>query len=348
LTVKNFVCSALAVTVLVGVAGCRKAPDTEEATPAETAAPAATAPAQPEPVKPMPADLPPVLARVNDEEVTKADLDRLIRNMELSAGQPVPAERRDEILRSALDQLITYTALRQEIRSRNIAVPEPEVEANLAEMRKQFPTEKDFEKALADRAMTMDRLRADARVDMAINKMMEGEVALQPEATDAQVRDFYDKNPDKFKQDEAVRASHILIGVKPDADDATKQKARARAEGLAKQAKAGADFADLARKNSDDGSAQAGGDLNFFAPGQMVAPFDRAAFAMEPGQISDVVETDFGYHVIKVTDKRAASTVPFEQASPRIRAFLTEEAKQARAQAFIDEIKKKAKIEVLV
>ena len=80
--------------------------------------------------------------------------------------------------------------------------------------------------------MTLDKLRSDARVDMAINKMMEAEVASQPEATDAQVREFYDKNPDKFKQDETVRASHILMRVDPKADEATKKKARAKAGDL--------------------------------------------------------------------------------------------------------------------
>jgi peptidyl-prolyl cis-trans isomerase C len=346
--VRRLVLTVLAASVLVAGASCRKAPETEEAAPAAAATAAETPVQAPEPIKPMPAELPAVLARVNGEDVSKAELDRLVRNMELSAGQPIPAERRDEILRGALDQLITYTVLRQEIRTRNISVPEPEVEANLQEMQKQFPDPKEFQKALADRGMTMDRLRADARVDMAINKLMEDQVALQPEATDTQVREFYDKNPDKFKQEEAVRASHILIRVAPDADEPTKQKARARAADLAKQAKAGADFADLARKNSDDGSAQMGGDLNFLSPGQTVAAFDKAIFSMQPGQISDVVETEFGFHVIKVIEKRDASTVPFEQVSPRIRAYLTEEAKQARAQAFIEEVKKKAKIEVLV
>lgn len=348
---RRLVLTVLAASLLVAGGACRKAPATDDTNGSETTATPAQTPApepELEPVKPMPAELPDVLARVNGEDVTKAELDRLIRNMELSAGQPVPAERRDEILRGALDQLITYTVLRQEIRARKISIPEPEIEASLQEMQKQFPSGQEFKKALSERGMNLDRLRADARVDMSINKMMEDEVSMQPEATDAQVREFYDKNPDKFKQDEAVRASHILIRVEPDANDATKQKARARAEALAKQAKGGADFAELARKNSDDGSAQMGGDLNYLAPGQTVAPFDRAVFSMEPGQISDVVETEFGFHVIQVVDKRAASTVPFEQVSPRIRAFLTEEAKQARAQAFIEQIKKKATIEVLV
>lgn len=330
-------------------AACRNAPDAPEQESAEaTATPAAAEPQPPEPPKPMPAELPNVLARVNGAEVTKADFDRLIKNMELGAGQPVPAERRDEIYRGALDQLVTYTVLKQEARARKITVPDAEVEAGLQEMRKQFATEEEFKKALSDRGMTLDRLRADARIDMAINKMIEDEVAKEPEATDVQVRDYYDKNPDKFKQDEAVRASHILIRVEPNATDAEKQKARARAEELAKQAKAGADFGELARKHSADGSAAMGGDLNFLVPGQTVAPFDKAVFSMKPGEISDVVETEFGFHVIKVMEKRDASMVPFTQISPRIRAFLTDEAKQGRAQAFIEELKKKASIEVLV
>jgi peptidyl-prolyl cis-trans isomerase C len=336
--------------VLLGTAAtaCRKAQDAPEPAATEASASPVAAEQPPEPPKPMPAELPDVLARVNGEDVTKADFDRLIKNMELGAGQPVPAERRDEIYRGALDQLITYTVLKQEVRARNISVPEAEIEGSLKEMQKQFPNDKEFKKALSDRGMTVDRLRADARIDMAINKMIEDEVALEPEATDGQVRDFYDKNPDKFTQDEAVRASHILIRVEPDAPDAEKQKARARAEDLAKQAKAGADFAELARKHSADGSAAAGGDLNFLVPGQTVAPFDKAVFSMQPGEISDVVETEFGFHVIKVTEKRDASLVPFTQISPRIRAFLTDEAKQGRAQAFIEELKKKAQIEVLV
>jgi peptidyl-prolyl cis-trans isomerase C len=261
---------------------------------------------------------------------------------------PVPADRRDEFYRRAIDQLVTYSVLKQEVAARNVAVADAEIEANLQEMRKQFPTEKDFQKALADRGMTLDKLRSDARVDMAINKMMEAEVAGQPEATDAQVREFYDKNPDKFKQDETVRASHILIRVDPKADEATKNKARAKAGDLAKQAKGGADFAKLARENSADGSAAQGGDLNFLSKGQTVAPFDQAVFSMKPGDISDPVETEFGYHVIKVTEKKPASTVPFEQVSPRIRDYLTEQQKQEKAKAFIDSLKKKAKIEVLV
>ena len=173
-------------------------------------------------------------------------------------------------------------------------------------------------------------------------------MASTPAPTDAQVREFYDKNPDKFKQEEAIRASHILIPADEKADDATKKKARAEADSVLKELQAGGDFAELAKKHSKDGSAAQGGDLNFFPKGQMVPAFDQAAWALKPGQISDVVTTPFGYHIIKVTDHRAASTVPFDQVSGRIKEYLAQQQKQERAQAFIESLKQKAKIEVLV
>ncbi len=296
----------------------------------------------------MPSDLPPVLARVNGEEVTKADFDRLIKNMELSANQPVPAERRDEIFRKALDQLVTYSLLMQETRARKVPVTDAEVESNLKQMRSQFPTEQEFAKALAARGMSLEKLKADTRIDISINKMMESEASTQQTPGDAQVREFYDKNPDKFKQGEAVRASHILFKVEESADAATKKKVKDQAEAVLKQVRDGADFAELAKKHSADGSGQQGGDLNFFTKGQMVPAFDQAAFSLKPGQISDLVTTQFGYHIIKVTEQRAASTVPFEQVSGRIKEFLTQQQKQQKVEAFVNSLKQKAKIEVLV
>jgi peptidyl-prolyl cis-trans isomerase C len=320
------------------------------AKPAPTAGQAGDPAAQPAAVaaKPMPAQLPPVLARVNGEAVTKVDFDRLIKNMELRANQPVPAERRDEVYRKVIEQLVTYTVLSQEARARKVAVTDAEIESSIQQMRSQLPSEDAFKKALEARGMTLEKRKDDTRIDISINKMVESEVATQAAPSDVQVREFYDKNPDKFKQDEAVRASHILFRVDETADAATKKKAMDEAQSVLKQARSGADFAELAKKHSADGSAQQGGDLNFFTRGQMVPAFDQAAFALKPGEISDIVTTQFGYHIIKVTEHRPASTVPFEQVSARIKDFLTEQQKQQKADAFIQSLKQKAKIEVLV
>lgn len=335
---------------VTSVGACRK-PATDKAAASDPSQPTATsgqAPQPAAPVKPMPAQLPDVLARVNGEAVTKVDFDRLIKNLELRSNQPIPAERRDTVYRQVLDELVTYTVLSQETRARNVAVTDVEVDSAVKQMRARMGTDEDFKKALDARGMTLDKLKADTKVDISINKMVEAEVATQPPPTDPQVRDFYDKNPDKFKQDEAVRASHILFRVEENADAATKKKVMDEAQGVLKQARGGADFAELAKKHSADGSAAQGGDLNFFTRGQMVPPFDQAAFAMKPGEISDIVTTQFGYHIIKVTERRPPSTVPFEQVSERIKEFLTQQQKQQKADGFIQGLKQKAKIEVLV
>ena len=345
LSLKTHSLLVLALAALCSTAACRKNP-AEQSASAQT--PAAQKPAEPPaPPKPMPAQLPDVLARVNGQDVTRTDFDRLVKNMEAGRG-PIPAERRDEVLRAALDQLITYTVMKQEAASRKMPVTEADVDAQVAEMRKQFPSEAEFNKALAARSTTVEQLKADARVDMVINKMMEAEVAQAVAATEVDAKDFYDKNPDKFKQPESVRASHILIKLEAKDDDATKKAARAKIDGLLKRARAGEDFAALAKANSADGSASQGGDLGFFQRGRMVPAFDQAAFALKPGEISDVVTSEFGYHIIKLTEKKDSSMVPFEEVKPRVVEYLTNDKKQKRVDSFIDEAKKRAKIEVLV
>lgn len=329
--------------VVVSAAACRNGP---EPAPAATAA-AAAEPAQADPPEPVPAELPDVLARVNGQDVKKADFEMLLRNMELSQG-PIPAERRDEILRGALDRLITYTVLRQEAKARNITVADNEVDEQLKTMQSRFPNEADFKKALEARGMSLERLRTDARVDMVITKLLESEVATAAPATDDEVRAFYEKNPDRFKQEESMRASHILIMVDQKADEAERKKARVEIDAILKRARAGEDFATLAKAHSQDGSAAQGGDLEFFARGRMVPEFDKVAFALEPGEISDVVTTQFGYHIIKATDRRAAETVPLEKVSPQVKQYLTNQKKQERADAFVAGLKQKSRIEVLI
>ena len=346
---KFFVCaSALALAVAVGA--CRKGPEgqatgaTGSGTPAAGGQPAPP----PAPAKPVPQQLPDVIARVNGEPVKKDEFEQMLKTMERQAGQPIPADRRDEIIRGALDQMITYKVLSIESKTRGIKVEDAEIDGKLAEIRKQFPTEDAFQQALKDRNTSVEKVRSDARVDLSVNKLMTAEMANVPGPSDAEAKDFYDKNPDKFKQPEQVRASHILIKVDKTADAAAKKKARAEIDAVMKKVKAGGDFAKLAQEHSQDGSASQGGDLNYFSKGAMVEPFNKVAFELKPGQVSDVVQTDFGYHIIKVADHRAERTIPFDEIQPRIKEFLEQEKKRAHETSFIEGLKKKTKIEVLI
>ncbi len=289
-----------------------------------------------------------MLAHVNDENVTRTDFERLVRNIELNNKGPVPADRRDEIYRGVLDQLVTYTVLKQEAKARNFTVTDAEVEQQVTSMQQEAGSDEAFKKALAARKMTLEGLKADARVEISIAKMMSAQAASATEATDAEARDFYTKNPDRFKRPETVRASHILLLIDPKADDAARKQATAKIDAVLKRAKGGEDFAALAKQNSQDGSAQQGGDLGYFPKEKMVPEFADVAFRLKVGETSDVVTTQFGVHLIKVTDRKPAGTVPLDEVTAELKKFLTEQKKREQAQAFVEQIKQKAKIEVLI
>ena len=354
MTTLKFPTLICACALTLSLSACKKPPTgdaSSAATPQGSGVPVTPgAPGQPPttPPKPVPAQLPAVVARVNGEEVKKEEFERMLKTMESQAGQPIPAERRDEIVRGALDQMITYVLLSQESKTRGIKIDEAEIEAKMGQLKAQFPNEEAFQKAIKDRGMTPESLRKDARVDLSVNKLMETEVATVAGPSDTEARDFYTKNPTEFQVKETVRASHILIKVEEKADEAAKKKARAEIDGILKKLKAGGDFAKLAQEHSQDGSAVQGGDLGPFGRGDMVPEFDKVAFELKPGQMSEVVKTQFGYHIIKVAEHKPGRAVPFEEAQDKIKQFLGQQKKKEHATAFIEGLKKKSKIEVLI
>jgi peptidyl-prolyl cis-trans isomerase C len=339
---RNRLCCAVVALFMVSTltSACRKT-----AASSETKG-TASAEQPPQPPKPVPQALPDILARVNGEEVTKGEFEKFINQLEKNAGGPVPPDRRDEIYRNALDGLVNLKLLTQEVKSRGMAGDEQVVEEEIKKLRSRFPTEEEFAKALAAQQMTAEKLKTELRTQLSINKLMESEASSAPAVTDTDVKDYYDKNPERFKQPEQVRASHILF--KTDGDEAAKKKARASAESVLKQAKSGKDFAALAKEHSSDGSASQGGDLGFFAKEKMVPEFSNAAFAMQPGQISDIVESQFGYHIIKVTERKASEMVALDQVSPQVKQFLAQQRQKERADTFMKQLRSKAKIEVLI
>jgi peptidyl-prolyl cis-trans isomerase C len=338
------------------LAGCSRSTAADvksQAAPATGAAASETAPAAAPaplpPAKPVPAQLPDVVARVNGEAINKADLENAVKGLEGRAGGPVPADQRDRVYRGVLDDMIAYRLLVQEVKARKIIVPESDIDAQIAQIRSQFQTDAQFQQALTMQKMTLAAVRDDARSELGVGKLVETEIAGKIAVTPEAVTDFYQKNQDKFQQGARVRASHILIAVPETADAAAKQQAKTKAEAVLKDLKGGKDFAAAAKESSQDpGSAPSGGDLGFFEQGQMVPPFEQAAFALKPGAMSELVESPFGFHIIKVAEKQDARVVPLEEAKPKIDEFLSGQNRQTQTQAFVSTLKAKAKIEILI
>jgi peptidyl-prolyl cis-trans isomerase D len=166
----------------------------------------------------------------------------------------------------------------------------------------------------------------------------------KPQVTDAEVQTYYNQHQDQFQVKEQVKVRHILIAVPSGADSKTDAAAKAKAEDLLKQIKSGGNFADLASKNSDDpGSKVQGGELGWLDRGKTVPEFDKAAFTLAPGQTSDVIKTQFGYHILQVEDKKTAHLRPLAEVKPEILPVLEQQKAGAAEQAFANQLVDQAK-----
>jgi len=191
---------------------------------------------------------------------------------------------------------------------------------------------------------TMAELEKRVLAGMAMEKVLSG-----AKISDEEVKKFYDDHKAAFKVPESVKASHILIQVSKDAGNDLWKKAKKEATKIRKDILAGkVSFEDAAKRDSDCPSKSRGGDLGFFTEGQMVPEFEKAAFATKIGDISDPVKTQFGYHIIKVTDHKDASEQPFDEVKDGIRQQLLQQKQRDTLSEYVDKLKKTYKVEILL
>jgi peptidyl-prolyl cis-trans isomerase C len=179
---------------------------------------------------------------------------------------------------------------------------------------------------------------------LAIKTLIDKEVIQKVSVSDKQVRTYYDENQQLFRKPEQVKASHILIQVPATADEAKKAEALAAIQALKTRIDNGENFAALAMEYSDGPSKVKGGDLGFFGRKQMVPPFSDAAFALQPGQVSDVVETRFGYHLIRVTERQAEQEMAFNDVKEAISKRLRQEQEGKKIDTYLEKLKEHADI----
>ena len=289
-----------------------------------------------------------VVATVNGTAISRQDFDREMMAAEqyfaAMGHQNIEGEKRKEVREAVLNKLINGTLLYQASRKSGVKVDPAEVDTEFAGFKSRFPSDKKYQEALAELKLSETGVKKKIAEGKAIQQFIEQEFVNKVTVPEKAIKDYYDNNPKAFQTPEQVRASHILVAVKPDADEATKKAARKKLEKIRKQIQAGGDFAELAKKSSDCPSSSQGGDLGYFGRGQMVKPFETKAFSMMPGDVSDIVETQFGYHIIKLTDKKAATVVSYTDAHERIERHLKQVEAQTKVNDYIKGLRKDAKI----
>jgi len=289
------------------------------------------------------------IARVNGVEISQVDLERkfnLIKKRYASMGVPLDDTKLNEFKDNILKSLIEQEVLLQESIAQGIKIDPEEIKTELDKFKKQFETEAAFKKQIAEMNYTEDSILSQIKQSKTIQKFIEEKVMPTISISDEEAKAYFDSHPDEFKMPERVRASHILLKVDPKASEASKAETLKKIKAIKSKLDNGEDFAKLAKENSDCPSSAKGGDLGFFAHGQMVKPFEEAAFALKPGEVSDVVETRFGYHIIKTQEKEMASTLVYDDIQEKLKAKLKEDKFKEMFPSYIESLKTKYKIEI--
>ena len=215
-------------------------------------------------------------------------------------------------------------------------------------IKQRFPSEDEFKKAMTNMNLTEATLTAQINKRLAINKLIDKQIAGKIVVTAVESKQYYTANPQLFKQPGEIRASHILIKLNPAADEATKAEAQTKIKMIQQKLRNGEDFAELAKTSSEGPSSVNGGELPPFKRGQMVKPFEDAAFALEPNAVSEIVQTRFGYHIIKVVEKKPEKKVDYEEIKIRLEAHLKQKKVQKEVGQYLIDLRKGAEIEKLI
>jgi peptidyl-prolyl cis-trans isomerase C len=289
-----------------------------------------------------------IAVTVNGSVITEAEVDaRLKPYLERAAGRIDPnmlEQYKKRLKAQALDGMILERIMDEQVKNAGITVSDSDVNEKIGELlTQQGMTIDGLKSLLTAQGQSFDEFNRQMKKGLAYEKFVDKQVG-PVEINDADALEYYKQNEEDYNTPEQVRASHILLKVAQTATEEEKAAAKTRIEKLLKEIKEGSDFATLARENSDCPSKVKGGDLGFFERGAMVKPFEDAAFGMKPGQMSDVIETQFGYHIIKVTDRKTAGVTPFEKEKPEIIKTLQQVKKGESFRKYIAKLKAEAKV----
>ncbi len=270
----------------------------------------------------------------------------------VAAGQPVPDDERASVESKLAERLAVTKILLQKASETDREKAKEVSDKIVADTRSRFPSEDIFVQQLKSRGLSIEEFRNRLLEQNTCEEVLNRELRSKIKISDEQLKSFYEENPAQFEQPETVRASHILFSTqdkitqKPLSPEQKKAR-ETKIKKLKSRAEAGEDFGKLAREYSEDpGSKDKGGEYTF-SRGQMVKPFETAAFSLKTNQISDVIETDFGYHIIKLHERIPAKKVELATARTNLTSFLVQKEVEKRLPAYFEQLKKEYNVEML-
>lgn len=289
-----------------------------------------------------------LVAKVDGVSILKRDLDEATAALipRASYHQSVDAEKLKEIRKQALENLIREELFYRAGQQKGYQVPPGEINKRFVEIKKIYPARKAFQEALKQYGISEAELRKKIEHMKLAEIFLKEEVTKKAALKESELRDYYQKNQEKFQKPEAVRLSHILIKVPPAAQKEEKDTLKKKAEDLLQKLKKGEDFAKLAWDNSDDASRVKGGDLGEVHRGRLEPDVENPAFALKKGELSGIVTSLYGYHILKAVDKLPPRQLKFEEIKDKLKKELEDKDGARRLANLVKNLKEKAKIEI--
>jgi peptidyl-prolyl cis-trans isomerase C len=287
-----------------------------------------------------------VIASVNGKAIFKSEFDRMLAGYKKRAahiGMPLKEADLKIVKNRILGNLIDAELLYQQSQKEGIKINEKTVNERIEKMKKRFPNEDAYQKALKRMHVSEKEFRAELQRGLAVNELL-NKVRKNITVTDKESKTYYQNNLNLFKQPEQVKISMILIKVKPDDEKSKKIQARKKIEAVQKKLAKGEDFGKLAKAYSEGPNAQNGGAWGYLKRGHVGKVLEDEAFALKVGEVSKIFETPSGYHLIKVIDKKPAGPIPYKKAETMIKGRLKQKKQKTVIQDYIENLKKSAKI----
>jgi peptidyl-prolyl cis-trans isomerase C len=291
-----------------------------------------------------------MIAKVNGTAVSAVEVDQEVKAISEQYQQQIPPDQLEtmipELKKRAVESIINRHLLYEEVDRKNIVSDPDRIKEEVQKIASQFQSQAAFEEQLASHNISLDQMEKDLGMQFRVDALIREYVDTKSiQVAEEEIVSFYESNPESFQSPEERRASHILLKCAPEDPQEVKTQKRLELAGILGRIEKGADFSEMAQSHSDCPSKQKGGDLGLFGRGSMVKPFEEAAFNLNPNEVSDIIETEFGYHLIKLTEKKEARKEAFDTVKEQISNHLMATKEQAEFQKLISELRKEATIE---
>jgi peptidyl-prolyl cis-trans isomerase SurA len=291
-----------------------------------------------------------IVAVVNQEIITLSEVEKRTGPLldEIQAeGRLQRREKIREVCREVLERLIEEKLIDQEVKRVGIKVTSKEVENALEEIKRQnAASQDDIENALRRDGLTLETLKKEIEKKIQRMRLINWAVKTESKVEERELRDFYQKNIDRYRRSESYRPSHILFIVPKEATAEEIREIRKKCQKVLEKIKGGEDFGEMATLYSQDGSAKDRGDLGYFKKGELVPALEREALRLRIGEVSGIIRTDFGFHLIKLLDRKGGDPPPFEEIKEKVQADYFEREREKGVQQYLNTLKEKAVIEI--